>query len=49
VLETSRGNLGFALALGGVLIGICLAVNGAAFALAARHERTTSLAKGAPA
>ncbi len=35
-LETSRGNLAFALALGVVLVGISLAVNGVAFALAGR-------------
>lgn len=39
VLETSRGNLAFALALGGVLVGISLAVSGAAFALAGRQAR----------
>ena len=39
VLETARGNLGFALALGGVLVGISLAVNFAAFTLAARQDK----------
>lgn len=34
VLETTRGNLGFALALGGVLVAISLAVSAAAFLLA---------------
>jgi len=38
VLETSRGNLAFALALGGVLVGISLAVSAAAFALAECSE-----------
>ena len=38
VLETSRGNLAFALALGGVLVSISLAVSALAFA-AADHER----------
>ncbi len=37
-LETSRGNLGFALALGGVLISISLAVSAAGFALTARRR-----------
>jgi len=41
VLETSRGNLAFALALGGVLVGISLAVSAAAFALAGRTEYAT--------
>lgn len=39
VLETSRGNLAFALALGGVLVGVSLAVSAAAFALAGRRDR----------
>lgn len=39
VLETSRGNLAFALALGGVLIAISLAVSAAAFAVAGRERR----------
>lgn len=39
VLETSRGNLAFALALGGVLVSISLAVSGVAFALAGRSDR----------
>ncbi len=39
VLETSRGNLAFALALGGVLVGISLAVSATAFALAGRQDR----------
>jgi len=39
VLETSRGNFAFALALGGVLVGISLAVSAAAFALATRRDR----------
>ena len=39
VLETSRGNLAFALALGGVLVGISLAVSAAAFAVAGRKDR----------
>ena len=39
VLETSRGNLGFALALGGVLVAISLGVSATAFALAARQDR----------
>lgn len=38
VLETGRGNLAFALALGGVLVGISLAVSAAAFALAGRRD-----------
>jgi tungstate transport system permease protein len=37
VLETSKGNLALALALGIVLISISIAVNGLAFALAARR------------
>ena len=37
VLETSQGNLAFALALGGVLVSISLAVSATAFALAARQ------------
>jgi len=41
VLETSQGNLALALALGGVLVSISLAVSAAAFALAARQERAT--------
>jgi len=41
VLETSRGNLAFALALGGVLVAISLAVSAAAFALAGRTEYAT--------
>jgi len=36
-LETGKGNLGFALALGGVLISISLAVSAAAFALTGRR------------
>ncbi|HYZ60886.1 MAG TPA: ABC transporter permease [Acetobacteraceae bacterium] len=36
VFETGRGNVAFALALGGVLISISLAVSAAAFALARR-------------
>lgn len=43
VLETSRGNLGFALALGGVLVGVSLAVSAAAFALAGRTGRVAAL------
>jgi len=39
VLETSRGNLGTALALGGILVGISLAVSAGAFALAGRRKR----------
>jgi len=39
VLETSRGNLGTALALGGILVGISLAVSAGAFALAGRRGR----------
>jgi len=39
VLETSRGNLAFALALGSVLVGISFAVSAAAFALAGRQDR----------
>jgi tungstate transport system permease protein len=39
VLETSRGNFAFALALGGVLVGISLAVSAAAFFLAGRQGR----------
>ncbi len=39
VLETSRGNLAFALALGGTLLAVSLAVSAAAFALAARNDR----------
>ncbi len=42
VLETSRGNLAFALALGGVLVGISLAVSATAFALAGRQDRAVS-------
>ncbi len=37
VLETSKGNLPFALSLGAVLILISLLVSGAAFALAGRR------------
>ncbi len=37
VLETSRGNLAFALGLGSTLVSISLAVSAAAFALAARQ------------
>ena len=40
VLETSRGNLAFALALGSVLVGISVAVSAVAFALAGRGGRT---------
>jgi tungstate transport system permease protein len=36
-LETGKGNLGFALALGGVLISISLLVSAAAFAIAGRR------------
>lgn len=36
-LETGKGNLGFALALGGVLITLSLGVSGSAFALARRR------------
>ncbi len=39
VLETGQGNLAFALALGGVLVSISLAVSATAFALAARQGR----------
>jgi tungstate transport system permease protein len=39
VLETSRGNFAFALALGGVLVGISLAVSAVAFLLAGRQGR----------
>lgn len=39
VLETSQGNLAFALALGGVLVSISLAVSAAAFALAGQQWR----------
>ncbi len=39
VLETSRGNLAFALALGSVLIVVNLAVSATAFALAGRRDR----------
>lgn len=39
VLETSQGNLSFALALGGVLVTISLAVSAAAFAVAGRQGR----------
>lgn len=39
VLETSQGNLAFALALGGVLVSITLAVSATAFALAAWQGR----------
>jgi tungstate transport system permease protein len=42
VLETSRGNLAFALALGGVLVSISFAVSAAAFALAGRKGRAAS-------
>lgn len=42
VLETSRGNLAFALALGGVLVAISLAVSAAAFVLAGRTNYATS-------
>lgn len=38
-LETSRGNLRFALALGAVLVGISLGVSGVAFAVAGRTGR----------
>jgi tungstate transport system permease protein len=37
VLETSRGELGFALALGGVLVAISLGVSALAFGIAGRH------------
>ena len=37
VLETSRGNLGTALALGAILVGISLAVSAGAFALTGRR------------
>jgi len=40
VLETSRGNFGTALVLGGVLVGISLAVSAGAYALAGRRERS---------
>lgn len=39
VLETGRGNLAFALALGSLLVGVSLAVSAAAFALARRQDR----------
>ncbi len=39
VLETSPGNLGTALALGGILVGISLAVSAGAFALVGRQGR----------
>lgn len=39
VLETSKGNLQFALTLGGILVAISLMVSGAAFALAGRAAR----------
>jgi len=39
VLETSRGNLAFALALGSVLVAISLAVSATVFALAGRWDR----------
>lgn len=39
VLETSRGNLAFALALGNVLVAISLAVSATVFALAGRWDR----------
>ena len=39
VLETSRGNLASAVALGGVLVSISLGVSTAAFALAGRNDR----------
>ena len=39
VLQTSEGNLAFALALGGVLIAISVVVSAGAFALAARPDR----------
>ena len=42
VLETSRGNLAFALALGGMLVSLSLAVSAAAFALAGRQDRAAS-------
>ncbi len=38
-LETSRGNLQFALALGAVLVGISLGVSGVAFAVAGKTVR----------
>jgi tungstate transport system permease protein len=40
VLETSRGNFGTALVLGGVLVGISLAVSAGAYALAGRRGRS---------
>jgi len=40
VLETSRGNFGTALVLGGVLVGISLAVSAGAYALAERRGRS---------
>lgn len=39
VLETSEGHLAFALALGGVLVAISLAVSAVAFAIASQHTR----------
>jgi tungstate transport system permease protein len=48
VLETSRGNLGTALVLGGVLIGISLAVSAGAFALAGRRGQSAPRAVPEP-
>jgi len=48
VLETSRGNLGTALVLGGVLVGISLAVSAGAFALAGRRGRSAPRAVPEP-
>lgn len=48
VLETSRGNLGTALALGGILVGISLTVSAAAFALAGRQGRWPHARPGGP-
>jgi ABC-type tungstate transport system substrate-binding protein len=39
VLETSEGHLAFALALGGVLFGVSLAVSAGAFAIATHRTR----------
>jgi tungstate transport system permease protein len=39
VLETSEGHLAFALALGGVLVAISIAINAGVFAIASRRTR----------
>ncbi|HZZ63706.1 MAG TPA: ABC transporter permease [Roseiarcus sp.] len=45
VLETSEGHLAFALALGGVLVAISIAVNAGVFAIALRRPHHTTIQK----